>query len=326
MDAQTRACDGGCRHRPLRACLLGLMLVALGVAQAHPLPRCAAGECSGFDWQPLGMGLYAAIRREPAGLLEHANSLVIVSDRDVIVVDAQMTPRASRQLIRAIRSVTRLPVRYVINTHWHDDHVFGSAAYARAYPGVSFISSAETRADLASRGADNRRQFVAALPDEMSLLRHHLEQGTALDWRDLSKAGPPLDAATRQSYYSDLAQARSYLAEQARTPVVLPDTLVQSRLVLVRGAREIQVLRIGHAHTRGDVAVWLPRERVLATGDALSAIVPMAAPDADLREWRAILARLAALDARLIIPGHGPLQRDGSLFARTQNLFDAVLS
>lgn len=317
---------GGQGNRPrFLARLLGALLMALGCAQAQPTTPCARGECGGFDWLPLGQGLYAAIRREPPGLLEHANSLVIVNDRDVIVVDAQMTPAATRELIRAIRSVTHLPVGYVIDTHWHDDHVFGNAAYAAAFPGVTFISSYETRADLATRGRDNRMQFMAALPDEMAMLQHHLEKGTALDWRDLSKPGPPLDAATRRSYYSDLAQARSYLAEQAHTTAVLPDLLVQSRLVLRRGAREIQILRLGHAHTHGDVAVWLPRERVLATGDALSAIVPMAAPDANLREWRSILTDLAALDARVIVPGHGPLQRDGSLFGRTQALFDAVL-
>jgi glyoxylase-like metal-dependent hydrolase (beta-lactamase superfamily II) len=305
---------------------LGVLLMALGCVQAQPAPPCARGECGGFDWRPLGQGLYAAIRREPPGLLEHANSLVIVNGRDVIVVDSQMTPAATRALIRAIRSVTGLPVSYVINTHWHDDHVFGNAAYAAAYPGVTFISSYETRIDLATRGRDNRAQFIAALPDEMNMLQHHLERGTALDWHDLSKPGPPLGAATRRSYYSDLAQARSYLTEQAHTTAVLPDLLVQSKLVLRRGGREIQVLRLGHAHTRGDVAVWLPRERVLATGDALSAIVPMAAPDADLREWQAILTRLAALDARVIVPGHGPLQHDGSLIARTQALFGAVLN
>jgi glyoxylase-like metal-dependent hydrolase (beta-lactamase superfamily II) len=112
-----------------------MLLMALGCAQAQQPPPCARGECGGFDWQPLGQGLYAAIRREPPGLLEHSNSLVIVNDRDVIVVDAQMTPAATRGLIRAIRSITRLPVSYVINTHWHDDHVFGNAASARA---VSF--------------------------------------------------------------------------------------------------------------------------------------------------------------------------------------------
>ena len=323
-----------CTHSPagrrnrgrIQARLLGVLLMALGCAQARQTAPCARGECGGFDWQPLGQGLYAAIRREPPGLLEHSNSLVIVNDRDVIVVDSQMTPAATRELIGRIRRVSRLPVSYVINTHWHDDHVFGNAAYAAAFPGVTFIASYETRADLATRGRDNRTQFVAALQDEMAMLQHHLDAGTALDWRDLSKPGPPLDAATRRAYYSDLAQARSYLAEQSHTSAVLPDLLVQSKLVLHRGAREIQILRLGHAHTPGDVAVWLPRERVLATGDALSAIVPMAAPDANLREWRAILAGFAALDARVIVPGHGPLQRNGAMIAKTQALFDAVLN
>ena len=46
---------------------------------------------AGFELQRLAPGVYAAIRREPAGLLEHSNSLVVIGEREVTVVDAQMT-------------------------------------------------------------------------------------------------------------------------------------------------------------------------------------------------------------------------------------------
>src|SRR5882672_6304374 len=39
--------------------LLGALLMTLGCAQAHQAPPCARGDCGGFDWQPLGQGLYA---------------------------------------------------------------------------------------------------------------------------------------------------------------------------------------------------------------------------------------------------------------------------
>src|SRR4051812_13177273 len=76
--------------------------------------------------EPLGNGLYAAIRKnEPIGYAQNANSLIIVRDSDVIVVDVQFTRMATRETIAAIRAVTNKPVRYVINTHWHDDHLAG---------------------------------------------------------------------------------------------------------------------------------------------------------------------------------------------------------
>jgi len=299
--------------------------LAAGAASAAQGPSCAAGACGGFDWQALGDGLYAAIRREPPALLEHANSLVIVNDTDVIVVDSQMTVAATRELIRAIRRVTAKPVRYVVMTHWHDDHAFGSAAYVAAYPGVEFIASAATRADLETLGRDNRRQFMAALPGELRLMRHHLDAGTALDWRDLSRDGPPLDDAGRRSLESGVRQATEYLAQEPATRPVSPEVIVDGELVLYRGVREIRVLCLGAAHTRGDVVVWLPREGVLAAGDVVSGIVPMAAATADLAAWSRALDRLGALAPRWIVPGHGPVEAGTGLLQRTKLLLDTVL-
>jgi cyclase len=316
------------RLRALRRVLARLALAAGLVASAASVaggPTCEPARCTGFDWQPLGDGLYAAIRREPPGLLEHANSLVIVNEADVVVVDAQMTASATRELIGAIRTLTTKPVRYVINTHWHDDHVFGNTAYAAAYPGVEFVSSAATRADLETLGRDNRRQFMAALPGELELMRRHLAAGTALNWRDLGKDGPPLDESGRRSLQSSIEQAAAYLSEEPGTSVVPPDVIVDTRLVLYRGSREIHVLCLGPAHTRGDVVVWLPREGVLATGDAVSGIVPMAAGTADLVAWSSGLDRLVALAPRVLVPGHGPVESGDGLLRRTKLLLGAVL-
>src|SRR3954462_7691660 len=77
----------------------------------------------------LGSGVYAAIRAEPLGLAVNANSLFIVNDDHVVVVDAQFTRAATEENIAALRRITNKPVRYVINTHWHDDHVAGDQAY-----------------------------------------------------------------------------------------------------------------------------------------------------------------------------------------------------
>ena len=319
--------SAGRSFSPLPAALLAIALLAGLTAPAPSVsgPRpCPAGRCTGFEWQPLGDGIYAAIRREPPGLLEHANSLVIVNDADVVVVDSQMTPRATREVIRAIREVTGKPVRYVINTHWHDDHVFGNAAYALAYPGVEFVSSSATRADLATLGRDNRGAFVAALPDELRLMNRHLARQTTLDWRDLARDGQPLDPAGRRSLLSSIAQAQAYLSEEPATPVLLPGVIVDSELVLHRGAREIHVVCLGSAHTRGDVVVWLPREGVLAAGDVVSGIVPMASGTTDLAAWSRALHRLDGLAPRVVVPGHGPVASGDELLLRTTRLLDAV--
>src|SRR5438552_9667060 len=55
-----------------------------------------------------------------------ANSPVIVTEDEAIVIDSQITPAAARALVADLKAVTSKPVRYVIDSHYHYDHSFGN--------------------------------------------------------------------------------------------------------------------------------------------------------------------------------------------------------
>src|SRR5919206_887365 len=120
-----------------RLCLLSLLLFAA--------PLAAFAQGGNFELVKLAEGVYLARRTEPAGLTTNANSVFIVNEEDVVVVDATLTPGTAREEIAALRKLTKKPVRYVVNTHWHDDHVMGNAAYREAFPAAEFIAHANTR-------------------------------------------------------------------------------------------------------------------------------------------------------------------------------------
>ncbi len=105
----------------------------------------------------------------PAGHPGEANAGFIVMDDAVLVVDTHMVPEAGRELIAKIREITPLPVRYVVNTHWHPDHTHGNASYMAAFgPQTTFISHTTTRADIANLGSEllaRNRVKNAALAD-----------------------------------------------------------------------------------------------------------------------------------------------------------------
>ena len=89
---------------------------------------------AGLQLIRLDSGTYAAVRKDPLSLAVNSNSLIVVRDSDVVVVDAQFTRRATQETIAAIRTITRKPVAYVINTHWHDDHLAGDQVYRDSFP------------------------------------------------------------------------------------------------------------------------------------------------------------------------------------------------
>src|SRR3954462_10048386 len=141
------------------------LLLLLGMFRFAQNDSADQNKGGGLELVRLDAGVYAAIRKDPLSLAVNSNSLIVVRDRDVVVVDAQFTRAATEETIAAIRSITKKPVRYLINTHWHDDHVAGDQVYQDSFPGVHIIMQENTAADFATLGAENRKQQVAGMPD-----------------------------------------------------------------------------------------------------------------------------------------------------------------
>lgn len=270
---------------------------------AASLAFAADEPARGFEVTRLADGVHAVIRREPVGMMFDANNVFIENEADVVVVDANATASSTRATIAALRAITAKPVRYVVNTHWHLDHFEGNAAWRDAYPGVEFIGHAATRDELAGIGARNRADMLEFGPGMVDALRKRLAEG-----RD--RAGNPLDAETRAALASDAAQAERYLAETKAVEFVPPTLEVRERLTLRRAARTIEILHLGAGHTRSDLVVWLPGERIAITGDLVVWPVPLIGNTAAPLEYAGTLERLLELKAAVFVPGHGPVLRD----------------
>jgi glyoxylase-like metal-dependent hydrolase (beta-lactamase superfamily II) len=83
-------------------------------------------------------------------------------------------------------------------------------------------------------------------------------------------------------------------------------TFDKSPFVLKDSTREVQFLFFGWAHTRGDGFAWLPKERVLCTGDASTNGPYNNTADANLGNWPNVLSQAEKLNPRYVLPGHGP--------------------
>ena len=278
-----------------------------------------AGEAAAqqpFSVERLAEGVYAVVRREPLGMANHANSLLVINDSDVVVVDAQFTRAATLEVLAALRRLTPKPVSYVINTHWHDDHVAGNQVYRDSFPGVQFVAHANTREDLATLGAANRKGQVSGGPPALAGFEALLQRGLALD-------STPASPSDRRAIESTLAIARQYLAEAPGFRETLPTITFDDRLTLFRGDRRIEIRWFGQANTRGDAVIWLPREGVVATGDILAAPVPLAF-GSFIAGWATALERVYALRPTTIVPGHGPVMRDDRYLQTVERMLRAV--
>jgi cyclase len=287
-----------------------------------PRPRAVASQSSRptkFDVVKLAEGVYAAVRKDPPGFAVESNSLFVIGDDGVIVVDAQSNLAATRETLAALRALTDKPVKFVVNTHWHDDHVVGNQVYREAFPGVQFVAHAATRAYLPAEGAANRRKWhEGGLSQFVEMLRGLVKDNKSL-------GGGALDDEERASYLSDIRLGEGYMTVPANYEPLLPTVTLEDGLTLYQGSRAVEILVLGRGHTSGDVVVRLPRESIVAAGDLVVWPVPFVGSDqSHVSDWGATLEKLSALKPSVILPGHGPLMRDDSYLRQVARLMDSV--
>ncbi len=270
------------------------VLILLGLGLCAP-----AGQAQSFDIVKVADGVYAAVGR--AGVA--SNGAFIVNKDDVLVVDTHYRPSWARDLIAEIRKITNKPVRYVVNTHWHNDHVQGNQAYVSVFgDGVEYISTHTTRDDMVSKAIPGvQTQLNKDVPDRIARTEKMLADGKAPD-------GTPLTEQGRANLATRLASDKVYLEELKSIQIALPTITFERSLVLHRADRNIHVLFFGKGHTRGDVVVYLPKEKVVITGDLLTDGIPFMR-DAYPVEWGGTLDSVRNLDWDTAITGHGPVQK-----------------
>ena len=247
-------------------------------AQSRQAPAGTAHTGKAFRFNQVKPGIYHAIGTGALAVV--GNSSFIVNDEDVIVVDDHVSPAAAWVLLEEIKEITNKPVRTVINTHFHFDHAHGNQIFDSR---VDIIGHEFTRQMLLNNsiGMPLYRNYVTGLPGQIDDLKKRLAAET--------------DAGRQAALRTQISVAENNRAAQAELKPTPPNVTLTDRMTLYRGSREIQIRFLGRGHTAGDVVVYLPRERVVATGDFLTSGLSNMS-DAYLDEWVTSLDALKGLD------------------------------
>ena len=262
-----------------------------------------------FDIKPIADGVYAAIAK-PAYKV-NCNAAIILLGDSVLVVDTHSKPSAARALIEQIKKITDKPVHYVVNTHFHWDHYQGNEAYPSSWPaGVEIISSEATRANIEQRGIPRVKHEIVTMPAEIEKLK-----------ADLAKTSDPKQ---KDEIQKNLQQAEAYLAELKSMQVTLPTMTFDRSLILHRKARTVEIFWLGNAHTNGDIWVYLPKEKVLVTGDALHGWTPFMG-DSYPYDWIQTLDAAEKLDFDQVLGGHGDVMQGKQKFELWKQYFRVLL-
>jgi cyclase len=261
-----------------------------------------------FDLQKVATGVYFA-RAHPQAMI-NCNAAIFVRSKDVVVVDAHSKPSAAASLIAQIkREVTAKPVRYVINTHFHWDHTQGDHAYRAAEEKVDFIASAATKQLMTELAVARVKASVGGVPQQIDALTNQAAHGSS---------------APEKAYCADqIRQLKAYQAELDNYTLELPTITFDKSYVLQDPAFDLHIDFHGHAHTAGDVVVYCPHARAIATGDVIHGFVPNIA-DGFPRVWPGTIDSIGGAGFNTIMPGHAALQTGRTVMTNLRNYIEEL--
>jgi cyclase len=270
------------------------------VAAAFCVPAAHALSSAGPTKVQIAAGIYQFLSPDVAGNVD-GNSVAVVTDRDILIFDTNLLPATAQKVISELRKMTAKPVRYAVNSHWHPDHSGGNETYAKTFPDLEIIATQSTRRLMENTAAVYVKTLEFEANQAKQQIKASLLSGKTSD-------GKPLAAADREDLESQLRSEDRFIAEYKGAQVKLPTLTFGDTLTLYHGGREFRFMHLV-GHTNGDMALYLPAEKVLLTGDLLAYPVPFCA-DSHPTAWIASLETLLRLDANTIVPGHGQAQHD----------------
>lgn len=219
----------------------------------------------------LGDSLYAYL--QPDGGWGWSNAGLVCDGEHSLLIDTLFDRRLTERMLRDMRHSVPAAARIdtLVNTHANGDHTYGNQLVS----GARIVASAATAA-------------------EMSVL-------------------PPAAFATLLEQAPNMGEVGAFFAECfgafdfSDLELVLPSETFDGELSLAVGAKEVALIEVGPAHTRGDTLAFLPAERVLYSGDILFVGRHPIAWAGPVSNWIVACDRILALELDVIVPGHGPL-------------------
>lgn len=226
------------------------------------------------------------------------NSIVIEQSDGLVVVDAGGSPPSGEYIVAAIKKLSDKPVKDLIYTHYHGDHNLGAGAFLKAWPKLTIISTAATKANMTGKPMNYIKTYSADYAGEIDFAK---QQVTDPKLPDAVKAGWQQYIDVGDSIVTGYKNMQAYPAT-----VTFTDTYE-----IADSEEPVEIAFLGKANTDGDAVIWIANEKVLCSGDIVVNPIPYAAASYP-SSWIDVLKKLKGYHAAYLIPGHGDVQTDNA--------------
>lgn len=247
----------------------------------------SAAESRHFALHQLAEGVLAAIAIDGGSAI--CNSGIVDLGGRTLIFDTFLTPQAATDLRQAITDAIGAASYIVVNSHYHNDHIWGNQVFA---PDAPIISSRRTRALIATAGADEFAWYSSNSAQRLEALRAQYETSNDEQRKQLRMW---------IGYYEGLVEALPHLT------VCMPNITYDDHLEIHGTRHTAELIAYEGAHTEHDTILFLPEMGIAFAGDLLFVGCHPYLGDGDPLQLLKALRELRELDAAYCIPGHGPV-------------------
>jgi glyoxylase-like metal-dependent hydrolase (beta-lactamase superfamily II) len=255
-------------------------------------------ESKHFQIERLADGVYAAIASEQ-GYASCNAGIIDIGDR-TILFDTFLTPEAARDLLNATEQLTSNKIKYIINSHEHNDHIRGNQVFGSD---VDIISTVRTREAIARNEPESIKSEKETIPKEI------IDAQLKLDAEKDPKRRRELAFSIREMQ----GASRSYSELKTR----LPNITFEHKLTIHGTKRTVELLPFA-GHTASDVILYLPKEKIAFMSDLLFVNIHPYLASGSPEQWKQSLAEVEVLGVKIAVPGHGRVGKSTDLSAMLQ--------
>jgi glyoxylase-like metal-dependent hydrolase (beta-lactamase superfamily II) len=208
----------------------------------------------------------------------------------VVVFDTFLTPQAAMDLRQVSLEKFGTPPQIVINSHYHNDHIWGNQVFS---PDAKIISSTRTRELITTAGKEEFDWYAANSAQQMESFR--------TQYQSTSDTGQKKQLYMWIGYYAGLVEAIPYLT--VCLPVITFDVSLE-----IHGAKHCcNLMTFEGAHSGSDTVLFFPEDRITFMGDLLFVGCHPYLADGNPKKLLQALRELGQLNADRFVPGHGPV-------------------
>ncbi|MDQ1147845.1 cyclase [Bacillus sp. SORGH_AS 510] len=245
-----------------------------------------------FTLETVQDGVYAAIAKEGGGAVGNAGFVDLGGQ--TLVFDTFNTQQAAEDLKTLAIRVTNQPITWVVNSHWHGDHVRGNQVFKESTI-VSSQATFEKMKELHPARIEKQKGDIQGLINYIQTLKLKLGE----------------------EYDKELEQQINFLSEmEVSLPtleLVLPQQTFKSEMSFKGSKRSARLFTLGGGHSYCDAILYIPEEKVAFMGDLLFVdTAPTIFEESNPQKWIEILRKVEEMDIEVAIPGHGPVGTKGN--------------